>query len=319
MGLLDKRLVYSLPTGFEYPQAYDYWLKQQQAHWLPFTVGLAEDISNWDNDLTEAEKSVIGRTLKGFTQFEIVIEDYWQTKVSRWFKKPEIQMTAATYGAMESIHAVSYAYLQEQLGMRDFDAFLFEPSAKARLDRLIGTAGKTKEDIALSLAVFSAFSEGVSLFSSFAVLLSFSMRNLLKGVGTIIAYSQLDETEHSNFGCWLFKTFVKEYPEVLTQELKEKIYEAARLTTKLEDEFIDQSFILGPIEGISAEQLKAYVRSRVNIKLKDLGLKPIYKPDKERLKELRWIDVVMKGAVSPDFFSRKVVGYSKAVLDWSDV
>lgn len=318
--LLDKRLVYS---PFQYDQAYQYWLKQQMTHWMFTEIQLGSDLMDWHTKLTDSEKSLIGRTLKGFTQTEILVEDYWQNKVSRWFKKPEIQMMSSAFAAMESIHAASYAYLQETLGMTDFDSFLYEPSARDKINRLIAPYSKKKEDIAKSLAVFSAFTEGVNLFSSFAILMSFSRRNLLKGMGQIIAYSVRDESCHSEAGCWLFRTFVSEYPEILVEELKEEIYDAARLTVKLEDDFIDQSFSLGDVEGISAKSLKAYIRHRTNTKLKDLGLRSIYlNLDKDRLHEMEWFSVLSSGVEFQDFFANKVTSYSKGVANfegcWND-
>ena len=88
--------------------------------------------------------------------------------------------------------------------------------------------------VAKSLAIFSAFTEGVNLFSSFAVLLSFKMRNKLKGVGQIVEWSIRDESMHSNAGCWLFKTLLKENPELKTPELRaQQLDEAALLSLKL--------------------------------------------------------------------------------------
>ncbi len=190
MTLLDPRVTYA---PFEYPQAFTYWDLQQASHWLPNEISLASDINDWKLNLTEAEKNVIGHILKGFTQSEIFIQEYWGQMVGNWFKIPELMMMSSTFSAFESIHAVSYAYLNQSLGLEDFDAFLHEPSAKAKIDRLINTKGNTKEEIARSLAIFSAFNEGVNLFSSFAVLLNFSRFNKLKGVGQIIAYSIKDE------------------------------------------------------------------------------------------------------------------------------
>lgn len=190
MSLLDPRPTYS---PFEYDKAYNYWELQQQSHWLHYEVSMSSDINDWKLHLTESEKNVVGHILKGFTQSEVFIQEYWGQMVGNWFKKPEIQMMAATFSAFESIHAVSYAYLNQSLGLEDFEAFLHEPTAKAKIDRLMNTKGKTKRDIALSLAIFSAFNEGVNLFSSFAVLLNFSRYNKLKGLGQIIAFSIKDE------------------------------------------------------------------------------------------------------------------------------
>jgi ribonucleoside-diphosphate reductase beta chain len=169
MSILTPRPTYA---PFEYPEAHRFWELQQQSHWIHSEIAMSGDIQDWKETLTPAEKNVIGNILKGFTQSEIFIQEYWGGMVSNWFKKPEIQMMAACFSNMESVHAVSYAYLNDSLGLSDYAAFLSDPSTKAKIDRLITTKGKTKPEIARSLAIFSAFNEGVNLFSSFAVLLN---------------------------------------------------------------------------------------------------------------------------------------------------
>ncbi len=317
MGLMNPRVTYA---PFEYEQAYKYWELQQQSHWLHSEVGMASDINDWKMTLNEAEKNVIGHTLKGFTQSEIFIQEYWSSLVSKWFKKPEIQMMAATFSSFESIHAVSYAYLNQSLGLEDFEAFMHEPTAKAKIDRLIMTKGKSKEEIAKSLAIFSAFNEGVNLFSSFAILLNFSRFNKMKGVGQIIAFSIKDESLHSEAGCWLFRTLIKEYPDIWTDDLKKDIYAAARLTVELEDDFIDKAFSFGEIQGISAKDMKAFIRHRTNTKLEDLGLKKNYKNiDKQSLQNMEWFDTYSGGTSHADFFAQRVDSYSRGTIDFSKI
>jgi ribonucleoside-diphosphate reductase beta chain len=317
MTLLTPRATYA---PFEYQQAYRYWELQQQSHWMHTEISMASDINDWKLNLSDTEKHVIGHILKGFTQSEVFIQEYWGQMVGKWFKKPEIQMMAATFSAFESIHAVSYAYLNQSLGLEDFEAFLHEPSAKAKIDRLIGTKGKTKEEIARSLAIFSAFNEGVNLFSSFAVLLNFSRFNKLKGVGQIIAFSIKDESLHSDAGCWLFRTLVEEFPEVMTEALKEEIYDAARLTVELEDNFISKAFEKGSIEGIDQHDLKTFIRFRTNTKLNDLGLKKVWKNiDKQALERMAWFDVMSAGVSHSDFFASRVSDYAKGALDFNSI
>ena len=317
MGLFDTRLVWS---PFEYPQAYDYWLRQQQAHWLHSEVSLASDINDWKLKLTDTERNLVGNVLKSFTQAEIIVGEYWGNFVLKVFKKPEIEAMAATFAAFESIHSVSYSYLNESLGLTDFAAFLQDPVAKAKIDRLINTKRKTRPEIARSLAVFSAFTEGVSLFSSFAILLSFSRRNLLKGIGQIISFSIRDESTHSEAGCWLFRTLVEEYPELLTDELKKDIYEAARVTVDLEDAFIDKAFELGSVEGLDPKDLKHFIRARCNTKLIDLGLKTNWKNiPQESLTNMDWFDYMSAGINHQDFFSGRVTDYSKGHINWEQM
>ena len=305
---------------FEYPKYYDFFQKQQMAHWLPWEIQMGSDINDWKMSLSDTDKQVIGSILKGFTQTEIFIEDYWSNKVANWFKKPEIQMMANTFAGFESIHAAGYSYLEESLGIQNYEAFLHEPSAKAKIDRLMETKGKTKREIALSLAIFSAFNEGVNLFSSFAVLMSFPQRNLLKGLGQIVSWSIRDEALHSQAGCNLFRDLISENQELWTDEFKKELYDASRLTVQLEDDFIDKAFEKGDLPNLSKYDLKNYIRYRANTKLQDIGLKQNWKNlDKESLERLSWFDVLSSGVELQDFFAQRVSEYSKSTASFEEI
>jgi len=274
---------------FEYQIAFDFYKDQHRAHWLADEVPLASDLNDWKLKLTESEKSLIGNILKSFAQTEVHVNDYWSTKVSVWFPKPEIQAMARVFADFESIHAEAYARLNEELGLDDFKAFLEDEVSKAKIERLIETPGETIEDRAVSLAIFSAFTEGVNLFSSFAVLMSFQLRNLMKGTGQIVEWSVRDESLHSKAGCWLFRTLLEEQPELNTDELREKIAEACNLSVQLEFDFIDKAFEMGSVEGLNKEQLKNFIKARANEKMIELGYKSIYNDiDPNLLKQIEW-------------------------------
>ena len=262
MSLLKERVVYK---PFEYPQAYDYWLKQQQAHWLHTEVPMAQDVSDWKSNMKPHEKNVVGQILKGFAQTETIVNDYWSTLVTKWFRKPEVIMMGTTLGSSETIHAEAYSLLNEQLGLDDFSEFMEDEATMAKIEALMdvrdnddGTANWHER--AKSLAIFSAFTEGVNLFSSFAVLLSFKMRNKLKGVGQIVEWSVRDESLHSNAGCWLFRTLMEEHPEFKTKKLVKEIEEAAEMSMKLEFDFIDKVFEMGDLENLTKDELKNFIK-----------------------------------------------------------
>lgn len=319
MALLDKRLIYA---PFEYPQYYDYFMKQQQSHWLFTEVSMSGDLHDWNYNLSVEEKNLIGSILKSFVQAETIVQDYWGRMVFKTFRKPEIAMMATTFAAFEGIHAAGYAYLQDTLGLDDYAAFIVEPTAKSKIDRLLNSSkSRSKEDVAKSLAVFSAFTEGVSLFSSFAILLNFSRFNKLKGVAQIIAWSIKDELIHSEAGCSLFNLFVKEYPEIWTDDLKKDIVDAARATVELEDGFIDKAFELGDVEGLTAYDVKQFIRQRCNSKLQEVGLPQNWRNlDKEALKRMEWFDVLSMGNLShADFFAVRVTDYSKGSKSFDDI
>jgi len=116
-SLLEERIVYK---PFEYQTAFDFWLAQQQAHWLHTEVPMMSDVNDWKQNLSETEKNIIGSILKGFAQTETVVEEYWSTLVTKWFPKPEVKMMAIGFGANETIHAEAYSLLNEELGLDDF-------------------------------------------------------------------------------------------------------------------------------------------------------------------------------------------------------
>lgn len=321
MSLLEERVVYK---PFEYPEAFNYWLRQQQAHWLHTEVPMAQDVSDWKAKLTDTEKNVVGGILKGFAQTETVVNDYWTGLVTSWFRKPEVIAMGTTFGAFETIHAEAYSLLNEQLGLDDFAEFLEDESTMAKIEALMNIRDSHDNpdwhQRAVSLAIFSAFTEGVNLFSSFAVLLSFKLRNLLKGVGQIVEWSVRDESLHSDAGCWLFRTLMEEHPELKTDKLIKDVEEAAKMALELEFNFIDKVFELGDLENLTKDELKNFIKHRVNTKMGDLGLKPIVSSqeiDKGALKTMKWFDAVIAGKQQTDFFANRVTNYSKGHIDWS--
>ena len=182
MSLLKERVVYK---PFEYPKAFDYYMKQQQAHWLWTEVPMAQDVTDWKTTLKDHEKNIVGGILKGFAQTETVVNDYWTGLVTGWFRKPEVIAMATTFGCFETIHAEAYSLLNEQLGLDNFAEFLEDETTMAKIESLMNVRDAHDgtpnwHERAKSLAIFSAFTEGVNLFSSFAVLLSFKLENQLK-------------------------------------------------------------------------------------------------------------------------------------------
>jgi ribonucleoside-diphosphate reductase beta chain len=312
MGLFDERIPYK---PFEYPEYYtEGWLKQAQAFWLHTEISMQGDVKDWNEHLTPAEKNLVGNILLGFAQTECAVSDYWTQKVVGWFPKHEIQQMAMMFGSQETVHAVAYSYLNETLGLEDYEAFLHEPATADRFDNLVAYDGNDPVGIAKSLAVFSAFAEGVSLYSSFAVLYSFQMRNKLKGIGQQMKWSVRDESLHSKMGCQLFRHMCEEDASLL-EAVRSHVIEAAETMVELELNYIDKMFEAGDIEGIKSEDLKNFIKKRTNEKLVELGYIDLgnYFPFVEAsAKELDWFYHLTGGVTHTDFFAIRPTDYSKA-------
>ena len=312
MGLFDKRIAYK---PFDYPEYYtEGWLKQAQAFWLHTEIPMSGDVKDWNESLTAKEKHLVGNILLGFAQTECAVSDYWTQKVVSWFPKHEIQQMAMMFGSQETVHAVAYSYLNETLKLEDYEAFLHEPATAERFDNLVAYDGDDKRGIAKSLAVFSAFAEGVSLYSAFAVLYSFQLRNLLKGIGQQMKWSVRDESLHSRMGCQLFRHMCEEDKDLL-EDCREDIVDAAKIMVELEEKYIEKMFEMGDIDGIKSYDLKQFIRKRTNEKLQELGyvdLGSYFSYDEEAAGNLDWFYHLTGGHTHTDFFAIRSTDYSKA-------
>ena len=327
--LFTERIPYK---PFEFPVYYEEgWLKQAQAFWLHTEISMQGDVKDWNEHLTKEEKHLVGNILLGFAQTECAVSDYWTQFVTKWFPKHEIKQMAMMFGSQETIHATAYSYLNETLGLDDFSAFLHEPAVAEKFELLTQTSAdwtpedlntnpKARQEVGKSLAIFSAFAEGVSLYSSFAVLYSFQMRNLLKGIGQQMKWSVRDESLHSKMGCQLFRHMCEEYPE-LKEEAKQSIEEASKLIMDLEFAFIDKMFELGDLENLKKDDLKQFIIQRINEKLVELGYESIYEYNKKKAENLEWFYHLTGGHTHTDFFAIRPTDYSKANEgeDWGDL
>lgn len=318
--LSHNRMIFKKENGFDFPQFYDFYERTVASVWRHQEVPMETDLRDWQFNTTPDERAVIAGILKGFVSAELGIGCYWADKVCEIFPKPEIQAMARAFSFFETIHAAAYSYLNDVLGLNEYEEFINDPIACSKIESFFSEySDKT------SLAVFSGAGEGVSLFSSFAVLLSFNKDGRYKGLAQIISWSAIDEQIHSEAGCELFKELVKETG--LTAQEEQAIYEGFDLVVKKELAFIDHIFNQAEIHSIDADELKAYIARRANDRLELLGLNPNYfEISKEQEAKARsiasWFDPMIRGASSADFFAQSKSGdnyVSKPTQNFSSV
>ena len=201
---------------FEYPWAFEYYQKQQQMHWLPSEVQLSSDIRDYNDNLQPDQRKLINAILRFFTQADVDVCGGYAEHYLPTFKPPEIRMMLSAFASMEAVHQEAYSLLNETLGLLD-DEYKIFMEYKEMLDKheyLYGCDTHTAFDTAKTLAIFSGFTEGVSLFASFAILLSFPRVNLLNGMGQIVTWSIRDESLHVEGMSRLFKEYIRENPSL---------------------------------------------------------------------------------------------------------
>lgn len=312
--LTDSRDFYK---PFNYPWAYDAFQASEQMHWLWTEVPMLEDTKDWRNRLSEDEKEFLTKIFRFFTQGDIDVSGAYVKNYLPMFPQPEVRMMLSSFAAREAIHVAAYSHLIETLGMPEstYNEFLEYAEMAEKHDYFKHLQGE--DDLPAQIAGFSAFTEGMQLFSSFIMLLNFARHGKMKGMGQIIAWSIADETLHTESMIQLFRTYVQENRGLWNDDLKHKIYTIAEKMVYLEDKFIDLAFGVNEMENLTREEVKQYIRYIADRRLISLGMRGIFKVKNN---PLEWVDGML-GVTHTNFFENKSVDYAKGALsgDWGEV
>jgi len=315
--LTDERWWYK---PFNYPWAYDAWLKHEQSHWLHTEVPMLEDVNDWKKKLSSEEKQFLTNIFRFFVQGDVDVAGGYVNNYLPYFPQPEVRMMLAGFAAREALHVAAYSHLIETLGMPEstYNEFFEYEEMRAKHDYFLELAGQDANTIAQQIAAFSAFTEGMQLFSSFIMLLNFPRHGKMKGMGQIITWSIVDETMHAESMIKLFRTFIEENRDIWNDELKGQIYTIAENMVSLEDRFIDLAFKMGPMEDLTADDVKQYIRYICDRRLISLGLKGINKVKKN---PLPWVEEMINAPTHTNFFENRATDYAKGALtgSWENV
>jgi ribonucleoside-diphosphate reductase beta chain len=307
---------------FNYPWAYDAWLKHEQSHWLHTEVPMLEDVKDWKKRLTTEEKQFLTHIFRFFTQGDIDVAGGYVKNYLPYFPQPEVRMMLLGFAAREALHVAAYSHLIETLGLPEttYNQFLDYQEMRDKHEYILDISNKNgdKQSTATHIAVFSAFTEGMQLFSSFIMLLNFPRHGKMKGMGQIVTWSIVDETMHAENMMRLFKTFVNENPEIWNDGLKSSIYTIAEKMVALEDKFIDLAFGMTEMQGLTNEDVKKYIRYIADRRLIGLGMKGIFKVKKN---PLPWVEEMINAPTHTNFFENRATDYAKGALSgtWDDV
>ena len=319
LKLTDERTFFK---PFNYPWAYEAWLKHEQSHWLHTEVPMIEDVKDWKTKITAEQKCFLTNIFRFFTHGDIDVAGGYVNNYLPYFPQPEIRMMLSGFAAREALHIAAYSHLIETLGMpentyQEFAEYQ-EMSDKHEYFMKLSESNGNKRSVATNIAAFSAFTEGMQLFSSFIMLLNFPRHGLMKGMGQIVTWSIVDETLHAENMIKLFRCYVEENKAIWNDKTKSEIYKIATKMTELEDKFIELSFAMGEMPDLTAEDVKQYIRYICDRRLISLGLKGIWKVTRN---PLPWVEEMINAPTHGNFFENRVTDYAKGAItgDWQEV
>ena len=306
MSLLDQSPAYK---PFANPSFVNQAIEHDKLAWGEWECDLNEDVAQWKSGkISSSEKNFITQILRLFTQSDVIVGGSYVDVFLPRIKNNEARMMMLSFAQRETIHMRSYALLNDTLGFpeSEYTAFLEYEAMADKIEFMQTFDPDTKQGLAKAIAQ-TVCNEGMSLFSAFVMLLNFQRFGKLKGMCEIVEWSIRDETMHVDGMTALFRQYINENPEVVTDESKQSIYDMYRTAVTLEDKVIDLAFELGAMEGITQSEVKEYIRYIADRRLINLGLKPNWDIE---FNPLPWLDWVLNGDSFKNFFEGRVTDYS---------
>lgn len=304
-----------IPT-YDYPAAVEAAEAQGDIFWLPTEPKVEKDLHCIKTELSPAALHGVMTTLKLFTLYEQVAgNEYWGGRFKRMFPRPDFLRMAQAFANVEiNVHSPFYQRVDELLGLNTdefYSSFVDDEVLNSRMEFLDDIIS-SKDDL-VSVGVFSMV-EGAILYSSFAFLMSFQANgnNQLANIHSGLTFSVKDENLHSEGGAWAFRNLLKEKEELgwsNHDEVYGEIWTAAESIYAHESAIIDKIFELGDIRGITASDLRIFVKSRINLVLKQLGMKEMFLVESNPVAD--WFYKMIGGDIQHDFFAKIGSSYNR--------
>ncbi len=313
MGIFDKRISYK---PFEYPEVLQFTEAINKAFWVHSEVDFTADIQDFHSQLEPHEKLAIKHALLAIAQIEVSVKTFWGN-LYHHMPKPELNGLGATFAECEFRHSEAYSRLLEVLGYNeDFLKVIEIPVIKKRIEFLSKVLrhanSTTPKEYVSALLLFSILIENVSLFSQFAIILSFTrFQGYMKNVSNIIAWTSVDEQIHANAGIYLINKIREEQPDLLDDSDIEAIYTLVDQSIEVESEILDWIFQEGELSNFSKTDLLNFMKYRVDDSLKKIGMQTRYNITPEQYRPMVWFEEEVFANSLDDFFAKRPVDYTK--------
>jgi len=302
---------------YEYDDFLDFKDAIRHSYWVHDEFNFDGDIQDFKVECTDAERSIIKRTMLAIAQIEVSVKTFW-ADIYHKMPKPEVAGVGMTFAESEVRHHDAYSHLLELLGMNEeFDRIEEIPALADRIDYLDdymrdGEDVTSKRDVALSILLFSIFIEHVSLFSQFLIMLSFDKHTKrFKGIANAVEATSKEEQIHGLFGVELVETIKAENPDLFDEDFEEDVQDACQQAYEAEMEILDWIFSDGELNFLPRTHVDAFLRDRFNQSLENVDVEPIFETDDDLVEETRWFDEDIMMTKDNDFFSKRSTTYNK--------
>ena len=303
--IFEKRVNYK---PFEYPEVLHFVDLINKAYWVHSEVEFAGDIQDFATKLTEEEREVLKRALLLIAQIEVSVKTFWGD-LYKHLPKPEFNGLGATFAECEFRHSEAYSRLLSVLGCEDeFEEFVKTPLIQDRIKTF--NEYLSQGNITDKAFYFTIIVENVSLFTQFATILSFArFRGEMKNIANIVAWTSIDEQIHANAGIWILNQIRKENVELTT--LDQTFASNLKKILEYEDKLVDYIYENHELPWFTKEDMKAFMRYRVDASLKELKMTPVFNITTEQYRPMKWFEEEVFSNELDDFFAKRPTAYTK--------
>lgn len=244
----------------------------EAAFWTAEEIDLAQDLTDWRENLNDEEKHFIKHVLAFFAASDGIVNENLGVNFLSEVQYAEARCFYGFQVMMENIHSETYSLL--------IDTYITDPKEKTYLFNAVETvpAVKKKADWALRwinsedfkerLIAFAAV-EGIFFSGSFCSIFWLKKRGLMPGLSFSNELISRDEGLHTEFACMLYKNHIK---NKLSQDRIKEIIESA---LEIEKEFITEALPVRLI-GMNSDLMKQYLEFVTDRLLVSLGCNKVY-------------------------------------------
>lgn len=288
----QQPLFFGQPLGLQrydklkYPIFYKLAEAQEEFHWGAKEVSLVKDRNDYDS-LTDVERFIFDNNLRWQTMTDSMLSRSI-LGITQYITNPELEACCAVWSFFESnIHSRSYSHILKNVypDESDFWDSILENEEivkraeviKESYDSLFNDDCKDLRSRIFNAIVATNVTESLAFYVSFACSFYFGANGVMEGNAKIIALIERDEALHASVTTELLKIFKTQPSEGFQEYYDEQlIIDAYKLGVQNEKDWADYLFQHGELPNCSKQQFKLFAEYRANMRLKALGIKPIY-------------------------------------------
>jgi len=329
-AMINCRVDVNQLLPLKYRWAWEKYLAGCSNHWMPTEVSMQADIALWKsrNGLTEDERRAVKRNLGFFASSESLVANNIVLAIYRYLTNPECRQYLLRQAFEEAVHAHTFQYIVESLGLDEGELFNMYREVPSITDKAawalkytqhLADSGFATGTVAADqaflrdLVAFYVVFEGMWFYTGFAQILSLGRRNKMVGIAEQYQYILRDESTHLNFGIDVINQIKAENPHLWTnafqEEVRAMLHDACALEIAYGRDTMPRGFL-----GLNAVLCEQYMHFIANRRCAQLGLAAVFAAADN---PFPWMSEAIDLKKEKNFFETRVTEYQNGgALAW---